>query len=574
MPSSDGVVRRPAHAAAGVAGGSPVKRVSHIFVCLLAMAWTGAAPAEEAAWEPARLWVACNETDVWVVGASEAQGEALAVLRWWHASGAGDALKPAPSRYWDINGNLVRVAADAEALRVVYSNNATWAYFGGKREAVRGSNWRDHSDSPPLAWGGDPSKRILWALAERRAEPIDDPDVATRPAESIPGDDDLALVASPDVSTRLVLIELRRGRWHLHDVPTTIEAADAYWLVGHKGTACLFWRLTDGVVRFATFADGSWSSPETVARDVDNAEGLAAAWAGARREGPVFIVGRPVSGDRVQLHIYLPGEGGWETSDAVREGNEYLELDATRCGVGVRGGRIGIARPVEGGGVEFGWGELDGPGSVRFSKLSARSRTVPDKPDWMETVLLGLLLGVLTVVIFSRREQINRPAVLPQGFVIAPVWKRAAATLFDLAPAFFVTAACLSMFAETLELPDDFELLFERREDPDFVAKLVPFNAVLLLTYGIWCLAWELACGSTLGKRVFGCRVLSADGAVASPRQIVLRNVIRVIMFALAPQGLVVTFMMMVMLTRNRQRLGDLLANTVVVEPGAPNGKP
>ncbi len=567
MPNSARGFRTSAHTTAGVLGGFRLTRASPILACLLAMAWAGAALAEEPAWKPARLWVACSETDVWVVGASEPRDKALAVLRLWQASGDDVELKPAPSRDWNINGNPVLVAADADALRILYSNNATWAYFGGRREAVPGSNWRDHSDAPPLAWGADPATRILWALAERRSEPAGDGEASTQPAETRP-DDSSAVVASPDASDRMVLIELRKGRWHRHDVPVAVEAADAYWLVGHEETAGLFWRSRDGVVRLATFAGDGWSSAEVVARDVDIAEGLVTAWAGTGHDGPVFIVGRPVAEDRVQLHVYQLGEGGWATSDPVLEGNEYLALDPTRCGVGVRGDRLGVARPGAGGGVEFGWGRLDGSGPVRFSTLSTRTPSVPSKPDWMDTVMLGLLLGVLTVVIFSRREQINRPATVPRGFVIAPVWKRAAATLFDIMPAFFVMSACMKVFEGMLELPNDVNLMFERLDDPELMVKLVPFGVVFLMTYGIWCLAWELACGSTMGKRVFSCRVLSADGTVPSPRQIVVRNVIRVIMFAFGLQGLMVTFMMMVLLTRNRQRLGDLLGNTVVVEPG------
>lgn len=576
MPHSDIAACEQVPAAAGVSGGFRWTRVSHILACLLAMTWAVAAPAEEPQWKPARLWVACSEKTVWVVGVSDPRDEALAVVRFWQASGPDDTLKLKPSRYWDISGNLVRVAAGAEALRVLYSNNATWVYFDGGREAVPGTNWREHSDAPPLAWGGDPAEQAFWALAERATGRTDDTEAAPGPAESHPAADERTEVTLPDASDRLVLIELRAGRWHRHDVPSAIETADAYWLVGHKKTAGLFWRSPDGVVRFARFAGGAWSPAETVARDVGHEEGFATAWAGARSEGPVFIVGRPgATGGRVRLHVCLPDEAAWAMSEAVREGNDYLELDAKRCGVGVRGGRIGIARPDARGGIEFGWCEVDAAEPVvRFSTLSARAPSVPAERGWMDTVLLGLLLGVLTLVIFSRREQINRPAVMPRGLVLAPVWKRAAAAAFDLMPAVFLTSACLTVFAEPLELPVDFAAMKERMDDPEFLAKLLPFHALLLLAYGIWCVAWELACGTTLGKRIFGCRVLSADGTVAAPRQIVIRNVLRVIMFAFGPQGLTVALMMMVFLTRNRQRLGDLLANTVVVEPGPPNGKP
>ncbi len=49
-----------------------------------------------------------------------------------------------------------------------------------------------------------------------------------------------------------------------------------------------------------------------------------------------------------------------------------------------------------------------------------------------------------------------------------------------------------------------------------------------------------------------------------------LRNVCRILMVGIGPSGWIITIMMMGMLSRNRQRVGDLLAFTVVVEDAPP----
>jgi uncharacterized RDD family membrane protein YckC len=53
-----------------------------------------------------------------------------------------------------------------------------------------------------------------------------------------------------------------------------------------------------------------------------------------------------------------------------------------------------------------------------------------------------------------------------------------------------------------------------------------------------------------------------------------VRNVVRTVMVGLGPPGLIITLMTMIILTRNRQRVGDLLARTLVIEPAPPAKEP
>jgi len=72
--------------------------------------------------------------------------------------------------------------------------------------------------------------------------------------------------------------------------------------------------------------------------------------------------------------------------------------------------------------------------------------------------------------------------------------------------------------------------------------------------------------GQTPGKRVVKLRVMSADGMPATPGQLFLRNVLRLVDFLPAGYGLggIVVFA-----SRSEQRLGDLVAGTVVVREDA-----
>ena len=75
--------------------------------------------------------------------------------------------------------------------------------------------------------------------------------------------------------------------------------------------------------------------------------------------------------------------------------------------------------------------------------------------------------------------------------------------------------------------------------------------------------------GQTLGKRITGLRVITVEGTPVRFRQAFLRGVIRFIETMFAPLAVVA-----ILLTPRRQRLGDVLAGTVVVRYRSGMGMP
>lgn len=91
-------------------------------------------------------------------------------------------------------------------------------------------------------------------------------------------------------------------------------------------------------------------------------------------------------------------------------------------------------------------------------------------------------------------------------------------------------------------------------------ALITVFYFVLTLAYSAvseW--AWR---GQTVGKRLFGLRVVEATGLRLEPSQVIVRNVMRFV--DLLP-GLYLLGAMSCVLSRRRQRLGDLVAGTAVI---------
>ena len=78
-----------------------------------------------------------------------------------------------------------------------------------------------------------------------------------------------------------------------------------------------------------------------------------------------------------------------------------------------------------------------------------------------------------------------------------------------------------------------------------------------------YCFALESSDGQTLGKRVMKLRVVSADGSAATDAQIAKRTIVRIVDW-----GIIGLIAMLVSGDR-RQRLGDMVAATVVTDAAA-----
>ncbi len=73
---------------------------------------------------------------------------------------------------------------------------------------------------------------------------------------------------------------------------------------------------------------------------------------------------------------------------------------------------------------------------------------------------------------------------------------------------------------------------------------------------------FEGSCGQSPGKRFMRIKVVSEDGSKCSLGQVLVRNILRIADFLPAFYILGLTS---IIITRNRKRLGDILARTIVV---------
>jgi uncharacterized RDD family membrane protein YckC len=141
---------------------------------------------------------------------------------------------------------------------------------------------------------------------------------------------------------------------------------------------------------------------------------------------------------------------------------------------------------------------------------------------------------------------------------VAGLGGRALAYLVDLLVIFLLWVTALLAYSIAGDL-------LRRLQEMSFAGQAV---AVLLFFFTGWAydVAWEAAWGGqTPGKRLLGLRVVGRDGAPVSFVESLLRNVLRAVEVPLlyAPGVLMVAF------TPRHQRLGDLVAGTLVVKDRA-----
>lgn len=88
----------------------------------------------------------------------------------------------------------------------------------------------------------------------------------------------------------------------------------------------------------------------------------------------------------------------------------------------------------------------------------------------------------------------------------------------------------------------------------------VPFVVYVLLSLGYY-FGLEATSGQTLGKRLAGIKVVSLDGGPPSPGQVLVRTLLRFI----DGFAFYLVAVLVIAVTPNDQRIGDLAARTTVV---------
>ncbi len=179
---------------------------------------------------------------------------------------------------------------------------------------------------------------------------------------------------------------------------------------------------------------------------------------------------------------------------------------------------------------------------------------------WFHYMTPIVIAVVLAALFMLRRGTIRAPLKLPAEFALAYAFQRLAGLLIDLGLVGLTAALLLNADWQT-GVQELFRWALGTSQQDWPGSPTLVWWLVTELGYAGYSLVMELAFGRTLGKLAVGTRVLSERGVAPTLIQITIRNVARVL--ELLPPLWLLAFL--VILSRNRQRLGDIFARTIVV---------
>ena len=472
------------------------------------------------------------------------------------------------------------IVADGDSLLTFFDDGAVYRYWSDGSAPVAERVLPRQTIPLDLAAGGG---RVWAIVASDIAEQLER-EATSRPADTKAKEPN-ARVAGTEFhagGAPLSLIAYDGHAWHAVaalpvEVTLPTKARLRPRLVAAEGRLFLFATGERGRIRAYTSAvgGGGWESAGGFA-----VPRLAALWAVEVNHRPVVVTAAEVEAGREQAGAWRRGSEG----EAWRKAALRLSVVAEGEGAGVvryeaAGGfnqHIAILGRGAAGDVVVRFGRLgDTPvePSISISRIIG-GRAVREQIDNMiQGGALVLLIVILTGLFAFRRGATVRPVPLPPGYAPALRGQRLLAWFVDFAPFALISAQKLGVSwreglaalgrwgvtpsAETL-LPED---------------RILYWWGLTVLGYTAYALTMELWTGRTVGKVLFGERLLSERGTPPRAWQVIVRNAVRPI--ELLPQFWV--FAMLVLVSRNRQRMGDIFAWTVVVRgrrlgPEVPRG--
>ncbi len=456
------------------------------------------------------------------------------------------------------SGAVVAACATEGDLHVFFGSGSQGAHW----------LWRlDPKTRLPGSWPEGVTRTALAACAGRETDGVRPIYLMLRSAPAA-GRATSGPTSRPTAPAGGVALAIFRGlgdRWTLLTVAPAgvLPPGDfaCYMADTDKGLVALVCTADGWPVWLGRFADGQWHTDTPLPALKPNVHRIVSLAVAKRR---LWLLGTTAKGDEertVWLRRLDPVTGELAGPGDIKHDGETLTLAA---GESVAAAAFGEELAVT-------WGRGD-KWTLASLSFSGDANTLPDgeydfagegeQPyekvlEWLPLALTALLLVGL---LWRRGKQQTAPFILPPQLVPS-IWpKRILAFVVDFLPFWFMAGSAFGLMSLGR---DEVQRMLDRAAEgklPDEVLIAFAWTGAMYLAYAI---ITESLFGATVGKALFRMRVIATGGRRASFGEIALRNLSK--LPELIPPMLLL-FVLWPFFTRFRQRCGDIIANTTVVD--------
>lgn len=484
-----------------------------------------------------------------------------------------------------VMGQPVAACATGERLHVILADPLGYLVYNLQGSTPTGLNPSDErwpADAKTIVLcpagqlagvaGAAGTAQAVLAVVPRKAAPATQ--ASTRPSSEPSSGRSKAFTRADRIVTLGVFSE-DNGRWrHVTDCPQTLP-------MGPKGR--LMATVAGKWLYIATTAGDDRRPPRLSAYDGKTWRQLSFNnWPkGSRAMNLLTVDGEPVF--LLANHSGAAGAAGTTRPDqcelalaAYQIGTQSLRLQPlVQAGRPVRidcAQQLGLARLADGLALLWRDGETikmakcDPNGQTRASvDITVFSRVKPDGGgrQVQENFMWGLLFAIVVPLFFIRPAHALRPFALPPVMKTANPGKRILAALLDFVP---WTMLSFLIFRPEMQVSSPQEAMAYIKQlanDNAMPARLAYFALLPQVLYAAYGTVMEYRFGATVGKMIFHMRVVSNGGQKLDLRGALLRNLIRIIEMSWQLLGIPIILMLF---TRNRQRLGDMMGRTAVID--------
>jgi len=383
--------------------------------------------------------------------------------------------------------------------------------------------------------------------------PANPADAETRPATRV--------LTRGDSARLGVFLKLGNEWTHVADAPGRFRFSSRSRLLTIIAGDALYVLAADaphGRVLLA-YRGGQWDELSTDAWP-DAAETLAML---TIEEAPTAVIASPAAGDgsRIRLHLAAWDESGgtFALQPVTREGKPASWAAETLP----QAARLGSS-------VMLVWRE----GGQLLSSLCGNTgemraaQTVDifasEPPDGhgaavIQVFTMALLVALFLPLFIGRPPTPVKPFTLPQTMRPGSPVKRLLAGIIDLFPCAALAGVVFQVEPQSMEQVQDLA-----------AQGVVPANmayafVTMLLLYTAYAMAMEWRFRATLGMMIFRLKVVGDEGSRPDIRSLYLRNAFRILELLFTWQA-IPWLLVLVLVTRCRQRLGDIFARTTVID--------